>query len=97
MLSRYFHLTARRHEGNPTCSLEKYSLEQAKAVREFHSADDFAAIGRWLHGSKNYYIQNFTDSGNLIGSGMCGFQPEELQIFADSLLKDFEFVGIRGV
>lgn len=67
------------------------------AVREFHSADDFAAIGRWLHGSKNYYIQNFTDSGNLIGSGMCGFQPEELQKFADSLLKDFEFVGIRGV
>ena len=38
MLSRYFHLTARRHEGNPTCSLEKYSLEQAQAVREFHKS-----------------------------------------------------------
>lgn len=67
------------------------------AVREFHSADDFAAIGRWLHGSKNYYIQNFNDSGNLIGSNMSGFQPEQLQEFADSLLADFEFVGIRGV
>jgi len=38
MQTDYFHLTARRHEGNPTCSLEKYSLEQAQAVREFHKS-----------------------------------------------------------
>lgn len=67
------------------------------AVREFHTADDFRAIGRWLHGSKNYYIQNFADSGNLIGTGMSGFQPDELASFADSLRTDFEFAGIRGV
>ena len=67
------------------------------AVRQFHTAADFAAIGRWLHGSKNYYIQNFTDSGNLIGSGMSGFLPEQLQEFADSLTGDFEFISLRGV
>lgn len=67
------------------------------AVRQFHTAADFTAIGRWLHGSKNYYIQNFNDSGNLIGSGMSGFSEEELRSFAGSLTGDFEFIGIRGL
>ena len=67
------------------------------AVREFHSAADFAAIGQWLHGSKNYYLQNFSDSGNLIGAGMSGFSKEELEKFAASLTGDFEFISIRGV
>lgn len=67
------------------------------AVRQFHTAADFTAIGRWLRGSKNYYIQNFNDSGNLIGSGMSDFSEEELRSFADSLTGDFEFIGIRGL
>ena len=67
------------------------------AVRQLHTAEDFAAIGRWLHGSKNYYIQNFVDSGNLIGSNMSGFSKEELEVFADSLTGDFEFISIRGI
>ena len=67
------------------------------AVRQFHTAADFTAIGRWLRGSKNYYIQNFNDSGNLIGSGMSDFSEEELRSFAGSLTGDFEFIGIRGL
>ena len=31
-----FHLVTRSHTGRPSCSLEAYGLEQAKAVREFH-------------------------------------------------------------
>ena len=31
-----FHLVTRSHEGPVSCSLEKYSLEQAEKVREFH-------------------------------------------------------------
>ena len=67
------------------------------AVREFHTADDFRAIGQWLHGSRHYYIQNFTDSGNLIGTGMTGFSPEELKEFAVSLQADFQHIGLRGI
>lgn len=37
------------------------------AVREFHTAEDFLAIGRWLEGAPRYFIQNFVDSGNLVG------------------------------
>ena len=31
-----FHLVTRQHTGKPACDLEKFSLEQAKKVREFH-------------------------------------------------------------
>lgn len=31
-----FHLAARPHAGKPDCSLEKFGLQQAEAVREFH-------------------------------------------------------------
>ena len=67
------------------------------AVRQLHTAEDFAAIGRWLQGSKNYYIQNFVDSGNLIGSNMSGFSKEELESFTQALTSDFEFISIRGI
>ena len=33
-----FHLVTRQHAGKPVCKLEKFSLEQAKAVREFHQS-----------------------------------------------------------
>ena len=31
-----FHLVTRQHAGKPICNLEKYNLEQAEKVREFH-------------------------------------------------------------
>ena len=31
-----FHLVTRLHTGKSACDLEKYSLKQAEAVREFH-------------------------------------------------------------
>ena len=33
-----FYLVSRPHAGKPACDLEKYSLQQAKLVREFHKS-----------------------------------------------------------
>mgnify|MGYP000249509477 CR=1 FL=1 len=33
-------------------------------VRQFHKREDFAAIGRWIKGAKQYYLQSFVDSGD---------------------------------
>ena len=38
METHSFHLVTRNHSGEPACNLEQYSLEQAKAVREFHKS-----------------------------------------------------------
>ena len=66
-------------------------------VREFHTADDIAAIAQWVSGAPHYYLQNFEDSGNLISQGLHGFSPDELQIMADSALKHLKNVQIRGL
>ena len=67
------------------------------AVREFHTVEDFLAIGRWLEGAPRYFIQNFVDSGNLVGTGCHGFSPQELQAFAVLLQPFFSTVDVRGI
>ena len=67
------------------------------AVREFHTEADFLAIGRWLEGAPRYFIQNFVDSGNLVGTGCHGFSPQELQVFAALVRPYFGSVDVRGI
>jgi pyruvate formate lyase activating enzyme len=35
-------------------------------VAQLHTPGDMEDIGRWLAGVKNYYLQNFTDSGDIL-------------------------------
>ena len=44
-----------------------------------HCVDDFTAIGQWLQGAPRYYLQQFQDSGHLIGSGLTSFSPDEME------------------
>lgn len=67
------------------------------AVREFHTAEDFLVIGRWLKGARQYVIQNFADSGNLISGGLHGFSEEELRTFQKAAEGNLEAVSIRGI
>ena len=66
-------------------------------VRELHRPEDLDQIAAWLRGAPRYYLQNFVDSGNLIGQGYHGFSPEELQAFADRVRPCFGSVELRGV
>lgn len=65
-------------------------------VRQFHTPEDIAAIARWVGDVPAYYLQNFEDSGNLIGSNLEGFSDTELQILADSARTHLKSVFIRG-
>lgn len=65
-------------------------------VRELHAPGDVAAIGRWLGRDVSYYLQNFVDSGNLIGSGFHGFSPEELAAFTREARPWFPRAAVRG-
>ena len=66
-------------------------------VRELHRPEDLDQIAAWLRGASRYYLQNFVDSGNLIGQEYHGFTPEELQDFADRVRPCFGSVELRGV
>lgn len=64
-------------------------------VREFHQAVDFEEIGRWLSGAKNYFIQKFRDSGDLIQTGLHSCSDAEMQEFRTILHKYIKQVSIR--
>lgn len=46
-------------------------------VNELHTLDDIKKIGQWLEGSEKWFLQTFTDSGNLIGEN---FTPVSREI-----------------
>ena len=66
-------------------------------VKEFHSAQDIVSIGQWLVGSPRYYLQQFVDSGDLVGTGCTAVEPLELQGFADLVRPFFGLVELRGI
>lgn len=66
-------------------------------VRQFHQAEDFISIGKWIHGAKNYFLQSFVDSGNLIESNLSGYSKREMEQFQQLLSLDIPNVMLRGV
>jgi pyruvate formate lyase activating enzyme len=66
-------------------------------VRELHDADSMRGIAEFIRGAKAYYLQNFVDSGALIGEGMSGFDENQMQRFADIVRDSVESVELRGI
>ena len=66
-------------------------------VQEFHTVEDIRAIGEWCRGAPRYFLQNFVDSGNLIGSGFHAAAPLEMQAFANIATPYFGEVTLRGI
>lgn len=64
--------------------------------REFHTKADIIAVGAWLGPVKKYYLQNFEDSGDVIGQGLHGFSEAEMEQLAEAARSWAETVGIRG-
>lgn len=66
-------------------------------VKELHDLSDFEKIGRWLSGSEQYFLQNFTDSGNVLFPGYSGCAKEELLAFSDAVKPFVGHVSLRGI
>ena len=46
-------------------------------VSPYHTEDDMESIGRWLSGDEKFYLQNFVDSGDLVGTGVRGMSYDD--------------------
>ncbi len=66
-------------------------------VREFHTVEDIEKLSRWIAGTPKYFIQNFTDSGNLIGENMHECSKETLLLMRSAALKYVRSCEIRGI
>ena len=66
-------------------------------VDPLHTAEDLRAVGAWLRGAKRYYLQSFVDSGDLIGSGMRAFSPQEMEELLNVVREDIPAAALRGL
>ena len=64
--------------------------------KPLHSRESMEALGRWIQGAKRYFIQNFEDSGDLVGSGMDPFPQQELEEFLNIVRAYVPEAHIRG-
>lgn len=72
-------------------------------VRAFHTEQDIENIGLAVAGAENCFLQNFEDSGDLVGFGenisgvpLSGFSAAEIERFRDILSHYAKNVGIRN-
>ena len=67
------------------------------AVKGIHSKEDFLKIADILLPEENYFIQRFTDSGNLLSDGCSAFSDEEMKEIYETVRKKVPRVKLRGV
>ena len=67
------------------------------AVAELHTEEDFREIGKWLSGTQHYFIQQFKDSGNLVGEGFSQPDEEMMKKYLQAARESLPAASLRGV
>ena len=67
------------------------------AVAEYHTDEDFCAIGAWIEGAKRYFIQCYTDRDSVLCSGLSAPTEEDLRRWCDIVRPFVGEATIRGV
>ena len=66
-------------------------------VDEFHTVEDIRELANWITGVPHYYLQNFVDSGNLIGQNLHAVSKDTLkkmQVAASTFVPQTQIRGI---
>lgn len=66
-------------------------------VKNYHFKENFELIGQWLVGAEKYFLQNFVDSGDLIGKRTRGCSEEEMKEFLATVQKYIPSAKLRGM
>jgi pyruvate formate lyase activating enzyme len=64
-------------------------------TEQLHTPQSIAEAAEWIKGAKRYFIQNFKDSGDLVGEGMSPVCQENLESMRDAALRFVNSVVIR--
>lgn len=64
--------------------------------KPLHDSASMESLGQWIQGAKRYFIQNFEDSGDLVGTGMKPFSQRELEEFLNIVRAYVPEAHIRG-
>lgn len=66
-------------------------------VKNYHFNENFERIGQWIEGAERYFLQNFVDSGDLIGKKTKGCSEEEMKAFLAVVRKYIPNAKLRGM
>ena len=66
-------------------------------VEEFHTLENAKGIAEMIKGAKNYYIQSYVESENVIHKGLHGLSKEQLLQIKDLMANYVEHVELRGI
>lgn len=66
-------------------------------VKEFHEKQDIDKICLMIKGAKKYYLQNFEDSGDIIGKDLHGLSLEALKDYLSEAKNYIANAELRGV
>ena len=66
-------------------------------VSPFHTVKRIAAAAAWIQGAKAYFLQNFVDSGHLLGTGISGVSEEEMHAMLEAARQFVPQTQLRGL
>ena len=67
-------------------------------VKGLHTAESLQEAAHWIEGAKEYYLQQYKDSGAILDStGLSGFDADEMHRLADAVRPVVPAVQVRGV
>ncbi len=66
-------------------------------VKGMHTEEDMQKIGAWIAGAPLYYLQQFTDSGDVLEAGLSAFTKEESEELLRAVLPFVPTAALRGV
>ena len=66
-------------------------------TRQHHTAEDIVKIGEWIRGDEKYFIQQFKDSGDIIGEGISEYTKDEMTALLDQIRQFVPNAQLRGV
>jgi pyruvate formate lyase activating enzyme len=67
-------------------------------VRGLHTAESLLEAADWIRGARQWFLQQFKDSGNLIhGEGLSAFSEDEMRRLLETVQKTNPAAQLRGV
>lgn len=65
--------------------------------KTFHTEEDVMEIAKWIRGNEKFFLQQFKDSGDVIGSDIEGYDNDEMRALLDKILPFVPNAQLRGV
>lgn len=66
-------------------------------TKEYHTAEDIVKISEWIRGDEKYFLQQFKDSGDIIGEGISEYNKDEMNTLLDQIRQFVPNAQLRGV